>query len=106
MVGLIQLPNFYENDLLSGAWTLWESGVEGVQGFLRGSWLQRSNKSKVLTSFTGSRASEFSLRGSWLRRSNMSKFLKVSKFLGHQVSKVEGDLGLIMRFKALEGDPK
>ena len=25
------------------------SGVEGVQGFLRGSWLQRSNESKVLT---------------------------------------------------------
>ena len=41
MVGLIQLPNFYEGDLLSGSWALWVSGVEGVQGFLRGSWLQR-----------------------------------------------------------------
>ena len=49
MVGLIQLPNFYEGDLLSGLWTLWVSGVEGVQGFLRGSWLQRSNESNVLT---------------------------------------------------------
>ena len=29
----------------------------------------------------------------------MSKFLKVSKDLGRQVSKVEGDPGLIMRFK-------
>ena len=27
----------YEGDLLSGLWTLWVSGVEGVQGFLRGS---------------------------------------------------------------------
>ena len=26
MVGLIQLPNFYEGDLLSGLWTLWVSG--------------------------------------------------------------------------------
>ena len=36
MVGLIQLPNFYEGDLLSrlsGLWTRWVSGVEGVQGF-------------------------------------------------------------------------
>ena len=55
--------------------------------------------SKILTSFTGFRASEFYLRGSWLQRSNMSKFLKVSKFLGRQVSKVEGDPGSIMRFK-------
>ena len=36
-------PNLYEGDLLSGSWTLWVSRVEGVQGFLRGSWLQRSN---------------------------------------------------------------
>ena len=43
---------------------------------MRGSWLQRSNKSKVLTSFKGSRASGFSLRVSWLQRSNMSKFLE------------------------------
>ena len=50
------------------------SRVEGVQGFLRGSWLQRSI---------------------------MSKFLRVSKVLGRQVSKVEGDPGLIMRFKAV-----
>ena len=73
---------------------------------MRGSWLQRSNKSKVLTSFKGSRASEFSLRGSWLQRSNMSKFLRVSKVLGRQVSKAEGDPGLIMRFKVLEGHSK
>ena len=31
----------------------------------------------------------------------MSKFLKVSKVLGRQVSEVEGDPGLIMRFKVL-----
>ena len=66
---------------------------------MRGSWLQRSNKPKVLTSLKGSRASEFSLRGSWLQRSIMSKFLRVSKGLGRQVSKVVGDPGLVMRFK-------
>ena len=49
MVGLIQLPNFYEGDLLSGSWTLWVSMVDGVKGFLQGPWLQRSNDSKVLT---------------------------------------------------------
>ena len=49
MVGLIQLPNFYEGDLLSGSWALWVSRVEGVQGFLWGSWLQRSNESKIST---------------------------------------------------------
>ena len=49
-------PRIYEGDLLSGLWTLWVSGVEGVQGFLRGSWLQRSNKSNV---FTTSRVSGF-----------------------------------------------
>ena len=68
---------------------------------MRGSWIQRSNKSKVLTSFKGYRASEFSLRGSRLQRSNMSKFLRVSKVIGCQVSKAEGDPGLIMRFKVL-----
>ena len=75
------------------------SRVEGVQRFLRGSRLQRSSKSKVLISFKGSRASEFSLRGSWLQRSIMSKFLRVSKVIGCQVSKAEGDPGSIMRFK-------
>ena len=74
-------------------------GYRASGSSLRGSWLQRSNMSKVLTSFKGSRASEFCLRGSWLQRSNMSKFLRVSKVLGLQVSKVEGDPGLIMRFK-------
>ena len=49
MVGLIQLPNFYEGDLLSGSWALWVSGVEGVQGFLRGSWLQWSDELNVFT---------------------------------------------------------
>jgi hypothetical protein len=49
-------PKLYVGDLLSGSWTLWVSRVEGVQGFLRGSRLQRSNKSKVLTIFKGSRA--------------------------------------------------
>ena len=73
---------------------------------MRGSWLQRSNKSKVLTSFKGSRASECSLRGSWLQKSIMSKFLRVSKGLGRQVSKVEGDPGLIMRFKVFGGSLK
>ena len=57
---------------------------------MRGSWLQRSNKSKVLTSFKGSRASGHSLRGSWLQKCNMSKSSKVSKALGRQVSKVKG----------------
>ena len=42
-------PNLYEGDLLSGSWALWVSRVEGVQGFLRGSWLQRSNESNVFT---------------------------------------------------------
>ena len=46
------------------------------------------------------------MRGSWLQGSNMSKFLKVLKVLGRQVSKVEGDPGLIMRFKVLEGHSK
>ena len=36
----------------------------------------------------------------------MSELLKVSKVLGRQVSKVEGDPGLIMRFKVLEGHSK
>ena len=92
-------PKLYEGDLLSGSWAVWVSRVEGVQGFLRGSWLQRSNKSKVLTSFAGSRAPEFYLRGSWLQRSNVLKLLKVSKVLGRQVSKAEEDPGSIMRFK-------
>ena len=39
----------YEGDLLSGLWTLWVSGVEGVQGFLRVPWLQRFHESKILT---------------------------------------------------------
>ena len=56
-------PKLYEGDLLSGSWTLWMLRVEGVQGFLRGSWLQKSSKSKVLTSFKGSRAQGFNLRG-------------------------------------------
>ena len=42
-------PRLYEGDLISGLWTLRVSGVEGVQGFLRGSWLQRSNESKIST---------------------------------------------------------
>ena len=48
----------------------------------------------------------FYLRGSWLQGPNMSKSLKVSKVLGRQVSKVEGDPELIMRFKVLEGHSK
>ena len=68
MVGLIRLPNFYEGDLLSGAWALWVSGVEGVQGFLRGSWLQRSNESKIST---------------------------ISRVLGFQGPRVNGSQGLI-----------
>ena len=52
-------PKVYEGDLLSGSWTLWVSRVEGVKGFLRGSWLLRYNKSKVLTSFKGPKASGF-----------------------------------------------
>ena len=39
------------------------------------------------------------MRGSWLQKPNVSKLLKVSKVLGRQVSKVEGDPGSIMRFK-------
>ena len=42
-------PRIYEGDLLSGLWTLWVSGVEGVQGYLRVSWLQRFHVSKILT---------------------------------------------------------
>ena len=34
------------------------------------------------------------------------KSKQVSKVLGRQVSKVEGDPGLIMRFKGLEGHSK
>ena len=48
-------PRLYEGDLLSGLWTLWVSGVEGVQGFLRGSWLQRSHESKIFNNFKGLR---------------------------------------------------
>ena len=44
-------PNLYEGDLLSGSWTPWVSRVERVQGFLRGSRFQRSNKQKALTTF-------------------------------------------------------
>ena len=39
------------------------------------------------------------MRGSELQKYIMSKFLRVSKVLGRQVSKAEGDPGLIMRFK-------
>ena len=69
------------------------SRVEGVQRSLQGPWLQRSNESKVLTSFKGPKASGFSLRGLWLPKYNMSKFSKVSKALERQVSKVEGIQG-------------
>ena len=48
----------YEGDLLSGLWTLWVSGVEGVQGFLRGSWLKRSHESKIFKQFQGSQGSK------------------------------------------------
>ena len=48
----------YEGDLLSRLWTLWVSGVEGVQGFLRGSWLQRSHESKIFKQFQGSQGSK------------------------------------------------
>ena len=51
-------PRIYEGDLLSGLWTLWVSGVEGVQGFLRGSWLQRSHESKIFKQFQGSQGSK------------------------------------------------
>ena len=34
------------------------SGVEGVQGFLRGSWLQRSHESKIFKQFQGSQGSK------------------------------------------------
>ena len=94
-------PKLYEGDLLSGSWALWVSGVEGVEGFLRGSWLQRSNKSKVLTSFKGSRAQGFNLRG----RDSKGIICHISlnfKVLGRQVSKSEGDPGLTMRSEVLE----
>ena len=73
------------------------SRVEGVQGFLRGSWLQRSNKSKVLTSFKGSRAQGFNLRGHGFKGIICQRSLKISKVLGRQVSKAEGGPGLMMR---------
>ena len=56
-------PKLYEGDLLSGSWTLWVSRVEGVQGFLRVSRFQRSNKQKVLTIFKGPGRKVFNLRG-------------------------------------------
>ena len=69
------------------------SRVEGVQGFLRGSWLQRSNESNVLTSFKGSRAEGFNLRGHGFKGLICRSSLKVSKVLGRQVSKLKGILG-------------
>ena len=96
MVGLIQLPNFYEGDLLSGSWALWVSGVEGVQGFLRGSWLQRSNESNV---FTISRVSGF--QGP---RVNGSQGL--NGFNGYQRStgfRVSRDSGFPMLSRAFKG---
>ena len=56
-------PKLYEGDLLSGSGTLWVSRVEGVQGSLRGSWLQRYNKSKVLTVSKVPGREVFNLRG-------------------------------------------
>ena len=43
----------------------------------------------------GSKGFKGFLRGSWLQRSKMSKVLKFSKVLGRQVSKVDGDPGLL-----------
>ena len=99
-------PKLYEGDLLSGSWALWVSRVEGVQGFLRGSWLQRSNESKVLTSFKGSRAQGFNLRGHGFKGLICQSSLKISKVLGRQVSKADGDPGLIVRSEVLEGHSK
>ena len=80
--------NLYEGDLLSGSWTLWVSRVEGVQGFLRGSWLQRSNESKIST---------------------------ISRVLGFQGPRVNGSQGLngfkgtkgprVSGFQGIEGFP-
>ena len=81
-------PKLYEGDLLSGSWTLWVSRVEGVQGFLRGSWLQRSNESKVLTSFKGSRAQGFNLRGHGFKGLICQSSLK--SFKGSRTSGVKG----------------
>ena len=99
-------PNLYEGDLLPGSWTLWVSRVGEVQGFLRGSWLQGSSKSKVLTMFKGSRAQGFNLRGHGFKGIICQSSLKVSKVLGRQVSKAEGHPGLIMRSEVLEGHSK
>ena len=96
-------PRLYEGDLLSGLWTLWVSGVEGVQGFLRGSWLQRSNKSKVLTISKVPGRKVFNLRGHGFKGLICQSSLKCSKVLGRQVPKAEGDPGLIMRFEFSEG---
>ena len=61
---------------------------KGFKGSLRGSWLDGSNKSKVLTSFKGYRASGSSWRGSRLQRYNMSKFF--NKFQSSRLSGVKG----------------
>ena len=81
-------PKLYEGDLLSGSWTLWVSKVEGVQGFLRGSWLQRSNKSKVLKSFKGSRAQGLPCEVHGFEGLIMSKFFK--SFKGFRTPGVKG----------------
>ena len=56
MVGLIQIQRLCDGGLPKGHGPCGCKGWKGFKGSLRGSWLHRSNKSKVLTSFKGSRA--------------------------------------------------
>ena len=89
-------PRLYEGDLISGLWTLRVSGVEGVQGFLRGSWLQRSHESKIFKQFQGS-------QGSKGPKVNGSQGL--IGFNGYQRStgfRVSGDRGFPMLSRALK----
>ena len=99
-------PNLYEGDLLSGSWTLWVSRVEGVQGFLRGPWLQRYNESKVLTSFKGSRAQGFNLRGHGFKGLICQSSLKC--FKGSRTSGAKGWRGswVNCEVRGLEGHSK
>ena len=89
-------PKLYEGDLLSGSWALWVSGVEGVQGLLRGSLLQRSNESKVLTI---SRVSGF--QGPRVNGSQgLNGFNGYQRYTGLRVSR---DSGFPMLSRAFKG---
>ena len=89
-------PKLYEGDLLSGSWTLWVSEVEGVQGFLRGSWLQGSNESKVLTVSWVSGFQAPRVNGS----QGLNSFNGYQRYTGFRVSR---DSGFPMLSRAFKG---